>query len=159
MSATAKALVVLAEEGTTVRGPVGGPTTIKIRSEDTDGSFALLENLIAPGEGPPLHVHGAEDEMWYVLDGHFRFRVDERILDAPAGSFVFVPRGTAHCLQNTSDAPARLMVMFTPAGMERFFEEHATLPAGPIDPAVYREIARRSGMSVAGPPLAESDPL
>ena len=159
MSASAKAFMVLAEEGTTVRGPVGGPTTIKIRSEDTDGSFALLENVIPPGEGPPLHVHGGEDEMWYVLDGHFRFRVDERILDAPAGSFVFVPRGTAHCLQNTSDAPARLMVMFTPAGMERFFEEHAALPAGPIDPAVYREIARRSGMSVAGPPLAESDPL
>lgn len=159
MSAIAKAFVVLAGEGTTVRGPVGGPTTIKIRSEDTGGSFALLENVIAPGEGPPLHIHGGEDEMWYILDGHFRFRVDERILDAPAGSFVFVPRGTAHCLQNVSDTPARLMVMFSPAGMERFFEEHAALPAGPVDQAAYLEIARRNGMEVTGPPLARSDPL
>jgi uncharacterized RmlC-like cupin family protein len=97
--------------------------------------------------------------MWYILDGHFRFRVDERILDAPAGSFVFVPRGTAHCLQNVSDTPARLMVMFSPAGMERFFEEHAALPAGPVDQAAYLEIARRNGMEVTGPPLARSDPL
>jgi mannose-6-phosphate isomerase-like protein (cupin superfamily) len=159
MSAPTKAFVILAGEGVTVRGPAGGATTIKVRAEDTGGTFALLENLIAPGEGPPLHVHGGEDEMWYILEGHFRFRVDERILDAQAGSFVFVPRGSAHCLQNVSDAPARLMVMFSPAGMERFFEEHAALPAGPVDPAAYLEIARRNGMQVIGPPLAQSDPL
>ena len=43
--------------------------------------------------------------MWYVLEGHFRFRADEEILDAPADSFVFVPRGTAHCFQNIGGVP------------------------------------------------------
>jgi hypothetical protein len=31
--------------------------------------------------------------------------------------------------------------MFTPAGMERFFEGHAKLPPGPVDPEAYRAIA------------------
>ncbi len=162
MSAPTKAFVILAGEVVTVRGPAGGPTTIKVRAEDTGGTFALLENLIAPGEGPPLHVHGGEDEMWYILEGHFRLRVDERILDAQAGSFVFVPRGTAHCLQNVSEAPARLMVMFSPAGMERFFEEHAALPAGPwIRLRIWRSPAAMAWRSPArrplGPTLSESD--
>ena len=48
---------------------------------------------------------------------------------------------------------------FTPAGMERFFEDHAELPPGPVDLDVYRAIARSNWMEVAGPPLAESDPF
>lgn len=154
-----QAFVVAPGGGTVIRGPVGGPTRIMARSESTDGSFTFLENIIPPQEGPPLHVHGREDEMWYVLEGHFRFRADERLLDAPAGSFVFVPRGTRHCFQNVSDAPARILVMFTPAGMEAFFEAHAALPPGPVDPETYRAIAEAVGMSVAGPPLSVSDPL
>jgi mannose-6-phosphate isomerase-like protein (cupin superfamily) len=152
------AFVVQPGTARVIRGPVGGPTTIYARSETTGGSFTFLDIVIPPNEGPPLHVHGDEDEMWYILEGHFRFRAEERMLDAPLGSFVFVPRGTRHCFQNISDNDARILVMFTPAGMEAFFEAHAALPPGPVDPAVYREIAAAAGMSVAGPPLAVSDP-
>lgn len=137
----------------------GRTLTIKARAETTGGRFTLFENLVAPKEGPPLHRHGREDEMWYILEGRFRFRADGEIFLAPAGSFVFIPRGTAHCLQNIGDRPSRILVMFTPAGMERFFERHAELPPGPVDPGAYRAIAHDSAMEVVGRPLAESDPL
>jgi mannose-6-phosphate isomerase-like protein (cupin superfamily) len=153
------AFVVGPGEGTIIRGPVGGPTIIKARTETTAGSLTLLENVIPPLQGPPLHVHAREDEAWYVLTGHFRFRADDELLDAPAGSFVFVPRGTRHCFQNISDEDARILVLFTPSGMERFFEEHAKVPAGPVDPELYRAIANANWMDVAGPPLGVSDPL
>jgi len=159
MASTLRAFVVPPGAGTVIRGPVGGPTIIKAGTAQTGGTFALLENHVPPRQGPPLHVHAREDEMWWVLDGHFRFRADLELLDAPAGTFVFVPRGTNHCFQNIGDEMGRILVMFTPSGMERFFEEHADLPAGPVDPAVYRAIANRNWMDVAGPPLAESDPL
>lgn len=159
MSRAANAFVVLPGEGTTIRGPVGGPTTIKARTENTAGSFTLLEVMIPPGQGPPLHVHAREDEMWYVLEGHLRFKADDAMLDAPGGAFVFVPRGVHHCFQNIGDEPARILVMFTPGGMERFFEQHAELPAGPVDPAAYAAIARNNWMDVVGKPLAESDPF
>lgn len=156
---SAEAFVVLDGEGETIAGPAGGPTTIKARTETTSGSFSLVENVIGPFQGPPRHIHRREDEMWYVLDGNFRFIADERIFQAPQGSFVFVPRGTAHCFQNLENRDSRILVMFTPAGMERFFEQHAKLPPGEIDPLKYQEIAENCWMDVAGPPLAISHPL
>src|SRR6478735_9913591 len=86
-------------EGTFVRGPVGGPLTFKVRGEQSDGRLTALENVIPPGEGPPLHRHANEDETWQVLEGELRFRLDDDIRPAPAGTFVFVPRGIPHCFQ------------------------------------------------------------
>lgn len=159
MAGQVRAYVVPPAGGRSIRGPVGGPTVIKADTASTGGSVALLENLVPARQGPPLHVHAREDEFWYVLEGRFRFRADDELLDAPAGSFVFVPRGTRHCFQNVGDAEARILVFFVPAGMERFFEQHARLPDGPIDPTAYRAIAHDNWMEVVGPPLAESDPL
>ncbi len=96
--------------------------------------------------------------MWYILDGTFRFRADDEMLEAETGAFVFVPRGTRHAFQNVGTTAARILVMFAPGGMERFFEGIAALPSGPVDPATYRAIAHDNAMEVAGPPLAESDP-
>ncbi|MDA0350618.1 MAG: cupin domain-containing protein [Chloroflexi bacterium] len=154
-----RSFVVRPGEGDQIAGPVGGPTTIKARTRDTGGSFALLENVIPPFQGPPLHVHAREDEMWYVTEGNLRFRAEDEILEAPQGSFVFVPRGTRHCFQNIGDTAATVLVMFAPGGMERFFDELAELLPGTVHPEAYRAVAERNWMEVAGPPLAESHPL
>lgn len=151
--------VVEARQGRTIQGPAGGPLEFKARGEQTGGSLMVLENIIAPGEGPPLHSHAEHDEAWYIIEGSLRFKLGNETQSAPAGSFVFVPRGTHHCFQNVGDKPARILVIFSPAGMESFFEDFASLPEGPIDPGVYGEIASRAGMTVVGPPLANSEPL
>jgi len=146
--------VVLPGEGETVRGPAGGPTTFKARAETTGGTVTALENIVAPDQGSVLHLHIREDEMFYVLEGLLHFRAGESTFDAPTGSLVFVPRGTPHQLRNIGDDPARLLVMFTPAGMERFFEGQAALPPGPPDPAAHQAIAHSAWMEILGPPMA-----
>jgi quercetin dioxygenase-like cupin family protein len=138
-------------EGTTIEGPAGGPLTFKVRGEQTGGALTALENEIAPGDGPPLHTHAAEDEAWYVISGELRFQLGDERAAAPAGSFVFVPRGTPHCFVNAGSDPARILVLFTPSGMERFFDRFAELDA--FDPAAFREIGAGVGMDVTGPPL------
>lgn len=143
-------------EGAAMQGPAGGPLTFKARGDETGGVLTLLENVVAPGDGPPLHVHRDEDESWVILDGAFRFLLGDEMASAPAGSFVFVPRGTAHCFQNIGEEPARILVLFTPSGMERFFERFAALPA--VDPDAFRRIGEEVGMEVLGPPLARSHP-
>jgi quercetin dioxygenase-like cupin family protein len=148
---------VLPEDGQVLRGPAGGEARILARSETTNGSFTALENVIAPHEGPPEHIHAHEDEMYSVLAGAIRFKADGRYFDAPAGAFMFIPRGTPHCFLNVGDAPARLLVMFVPAGMERFFEGHAALPDGPPDPEAYRRVAHAAGMKVVGPPMTPDE--
>ena len=152
-------VVVGPGEGTTIQGPAGGPLTFKVRGEQTGGAVTAFENVVAPGDGPPFHTHAIEDESWYVLEGRLRFRLGDAIDDTSAGSFVFVPRGSAHCFQNVGDAPARILVTFTPSGMERFFDRFAELPDGPIDPGVFARLGGAVGMEVLGPPLAVSHPL
>jgi len=154
-----RAFVSLPGEGTTIRAPVGGPATIRARTEDTAGALALIDVTVPSKAGPALHIHAREDELWVVLDGHLRFKADGEIFQAPAGSIVFVPRGVPHCFQNTGEQAAHILILFTPSGMERFFEEVARLPPGPIDPDARRRIAHSAWMETVGPPLAESDPL
>lgn len=138
-------------EGETVEGPAGGPLTFKVRGERSGGALLALENVIAPGDGPPLHRHEREDEAWYVIEGDLRFQLGDEIAAAPAGSFVFVPRGTPHCFQNAGRSPARILVLFTPAGMEGFFDRFAEL-AEP-EPSAFARLGSEVGMEVLGPPL------
>ncbi|HEY7258530.1 MAG TPA: cupin domain-containing protein [Gaiellales bacterium] len=151
-------VIVPPGDGHTIEGPVGGPLTFKVRGEESAGRLTALENVIPPGEGPPMHVHAGEDEAWYVIAGDLRFSLDGELHPATAGSFVFVPRGAPHCFQNVGTEPARLLVLFTPSGMERFFERFATLPAGRVDPESFRTAGAEAGMDVVGPPLAVSHP-
>jgi quercetin dioxygenase-like cupin family protein len=146
-------------EGTTIQGPAGGPLTFKVRGVETDGTLTAFENVVAPGDGPPCHVHACEDESWWVIDGTLRFRLGDELQRAPTGSFVFVPRGTPHCFQNVGDLPARILVLFTPSGMERFFDRFAALTPDEVDQEAFVTIGREVGMDVVGPPLAISHPL
>jgi uncharacterized RmlC-like cupin family protein len=50
-------------------------------------------------------------------------RLGDKTVAAGAGDFVNVPRGIVHCFRNEGEAPARMILTFTPAGIERFFEE------------------------------------
>ena len=70
-------------EGATVRNPVGGPLTFKLRGADTNGTLAAFESTAAPGEGPPLHVHANEEEVWYALEGTFRFKLEAEVRIRP----------------------------------------------------------------------------
>jgi quercetin dioxygenase-like cupin family protein len=153
MSDTPSPLAVGPGEGQTIEGPAGGPLTFKARGDQTGGRLTALENVIAPGDGPPVHVHADEDETWYVIEGTLRFRLGDDLREAPAGTFVFVPRGVAHAFQNVGDAPARILVLFTPSGMERFFDRFAALPDDANLAAAFGSIGGEVGMQVVGPPL------
>jgi mannose-6-phosphate isomerase-like protein (cupin superfamily) len=153
----AEPFVVLSGEGQMLRGPAGGPARILARAETTNGGFTALDNVIAPQHGPPEHIHLREDEMYYVLEGTVRFKAAGRYFEAPPGAFMFIPRGTPHCFQNVGEEPARLLVMFAPRGMERFFEGQAGMPPGPPDPEAYRQVAHSAWMEIVGPPMTSGE--
>jgi quercetin dioxygenase-like cupin family protein len=123
---------------------VGDTMTLKATAESTGGSLMLLENLTSPGGGPPPHVHTREDEFWYVLDGTFEIRLGDEVHVLGPGGFAYASRGTIHNFRNTAETPSRILVGFTPAGMEGFFRESGR-PAtddGPATPLDGDEIAR-----------------
>jgi len=123
---------------------VGDTMTLLATGDSTGGSLVLLENLTAPGGGPPPHVHTREDEFWYVLEGSFEIRVGDEVHALGPGGFAYAPRGTVHNFRNTGDRPARVLVGFTPGGMEGFFRDSGrpAIDDGPAPPVDDDEIAR-----------------
>ena len=111
-----------ADSGISYWGP-GDRYTFLVTGEESGGGYFSMLAVVPPNGGPPPHTHEREDETFYVLEGTPTFRLgDERILAAP-GDFVNIPRGMLHCFRNFSDAPVKMILTFTPSGIERFFEE------------------------------------
>jgi mannose-6-phosphate isomerase-like protein (cupin superfamily) len=147
------------DEGVALETPTGDTATIKADTRRTNGSLTVMELSIAPKSGPALHTHLREDEVWYVLEGAFRFKCGDTMLRASAGGMAFGPRGTPHAFQNVGDTPGRLLVITTPSGLERFFEQWAALLPAPVDPAAIVGVGQANWLEFDGPPLAVSDPL
>jgi quercetin dioxygenase-like cupin family protein len=108
--------------GKVLWGP-GDLYTFLVTGEESGGCYFAMEALVPPGGGPPPHIHRHEDETFYMLEGECSFRLGQESVLASRGDFVNVPRGTVHCFHNNGTEPARIILTFTPAGIEKFFEE------------------------------------
>lgn len=111
-----------AETGVMYHGP-GDRYRFLVTGAETGGAYFAMEALLPQGGGPPPHTHASEDETFYVVEGLVDFRLGEERVTAGPGDFVNVPRGEIHNFHNSRAQTARLILTFTPAGIEGFFEE------------------------------------
>jgi quercetin dioxygenase-like cupin family protein len=98
----------------------GGTYTILVSGKDTGGRYSLIDMLVPPGAGPPPHRHDFE-EMFTILEGEIELIFRGEMHRASAGSTLNIPANAPHAFKNSSDRPARLLCMCTPAGQEEFF--------------------------------------
>lgn len=98
-----------------------GKHVVRMMAANTGGTFGMFEAVVAPGEGPPLHVHEREDEFFRVLKGHFGFWCAGDYLELTAGGCIALPRGIPHRFENIGGEEGALMVVVTPGGFESFF--------------------------------------
>lgn len=126
-----------------------GNHIIRIMAGNTGGSIGMLEAFIAPGEGPPLHVHEREDEFFRVLSGTFGFWCADDYAELGPGGCIALPRGIAHRFQNTGATEGHLMVVVTPGGFESFFPMVELCK--PETPAEIAAIAAEFGVSFLPP--------
>ena len=128
----------------------GTLTMVKAAAKQTAGAYSLIEDLAPNGEGTPLHRHREDDEAFYVLEGELTFRLKDELFTRKQGELAFAPRGVPHTFANPGDADARTLIVCTPAGFERYFEELArVLPAGGLPDLVrISEIAGRYGLTL-----------
>jgi mannose-6-phosphate isomerase-like protein (cupin superfamily) len=136
--------------------PSRGPF-IRIASPATDGLLALAEaRLPARTAGPNLHVHTNEDELFFVLDGVMTIQLGEQRQEIAAGGLAWGARGTPHAFANLAPEPLRIMILWTPGGVERLFEEmdayRQSVSGTPAEEALAAIMARYGGKSV-GPPI------
>jgi quercetin dioxygenase-like cupin family protein/catechol 2,3-dioxygenase-like lactoylglutathione lyase family enzyme len=152
---------VPAETGPAYWGP-GDQITFLITGEDTGGAFFMAEVLVPPDGGPGPHIHQREDESFYVQEGTLTVQVGGQTINASPGDFVYLPRGIVHCFKNTGNVNAKFLVVVTPAGLEKFFEEAfypaADRSAGPplVSEAMLARLlatAPRHGLELVRPAL------
>lgn len=95
----------------------------------TRGEFGLYRvEMKAKAGGPRTHFHKTISESFYILDGTVRLFDGERWVDAHKGDFLHVPQGGLHAFRNDSDAPADMLLLFTPgAPREEYFEKVSQL--------------------------------
>jgi quercetin dioxygenase-like cupin family protein len=127
-------------------------TNVLLRSEETDGHVSVTEIVVPPhSAGPPLHTHDF-DEAFCVLEGELIFQVDDALVTKGAGELSFASRNVAHTLANHSDAPARYLLVCTPAGFERHWARMAADAAG-IEPPEWA-LQPIPEVTIVGPQIA-----
>jgi len=126
----------------------GEKLRVHVRSSLVNGAYAVLESEALPGVGGPLHYH-KEDEVFFILQGTMTFSLAGEIVEAGVGSTVLVPAFTHHTWQNRTNAPVRMLAVFTPGGIEPMFEGMAGLTPEQLVP-----FAASFGTIVVGPPMS-----
>src|SRR3990170_8823608 len=133
---------------------MGGLATIKATSEQTGGRYTLVEVLVPefPMEESLLHVHHFEDEGFYILEGEMTFYVGDETIKARPGSFLFGPKDVPHAFRVDS-GPAKLLFIFSPAGLEGFIRESSepartlTIPPQPEAPPDEAEMEQLAAIA------------
>jgi quercetin dioxygenase-like cupin family protein len=140
---------------------LGNRVSVKAGGAETRGRATVLEFENPPGFAPPLHVHGVEDELVYLLAGAARFSCGGERFEAGRGDFVMMPAGLPHTFLVGPGDPMRALLICAPSGFERFVAEagEAALddrpPADPESPETMAVIAARHGIEILGPPPTE----
>jgi quercetin dioxygenase-like cupin family protein len=126
-------------------------TNVLLHGEQAGGQVSVTEIEVPPhSAGPPLHTHDF-DEAFYMLEGELIFQVEETLATKRAGELSFAPRNVPHALANQGDAPARYVLVCTPAGFERHWARMAAEAAG-VEPPEWAQQPIPE-VTVVGPPI------
>jgi mannose-6-phosphate isomerase-like protein (cupin superfamily) len=150
------AMVVRSGEGEKLNWGPTGKIRILGGANSTARSFSIVECIEPPGSGAPLHVHHAEAEAFYILEGSVELTCGDEKLTAHAGDFVYTPKDVAHKFTVVGDRPGRLLMMFSRPGFEMFFSEGGSPVekpmAGPPDMAQFKRLVEKYEMELLEAP-------
>jgi quercetin dioxygenase-like cupin family protein len=122
---------------------------IRITSGEVNGAYSMLEFVAGPRNGVPMHVHDNEEEHFIILEGKAFVANGDSRAEVAAGSSIAIGKGVAHARCNPSeDAPLRMLVLFTPGGLEELFRRNAG-----TEPADMIALADKFGARITGPAL------
>ncbi|SFQ82656.1 AraC family transcriptional regulator [Hymenobacter arizonensis] len=103
------------------------PNDLKIAGQDTGGALAVFEYTGTAKGGPSLHLHEAQDEVFYVVAGAYRFVVGAEQRHLRPGDTIFLPHQVSHTWTQLTDT-GKLLYFLQPAGKMDFL----CLPQGEL---------------------------
>lgn len=141
----------------------GAVLSVLFGSDTTGGQVSVIRTRVPGGFAPPVHVHYREDEMYVLLEGSAIFWAGDTRQELLAGGATLLPRNLPHAIRITSQS-ADVLIVCTPAGIERFFRTIGWDPSqpkpdgwAPTSPEGLAAAAAEHGQRILGPPLGEHD--
>jgi quercetin dioxygenase-like cupin family protein len=146
--------VLASGEGLRLRSGPGRDLIFKVTGDDTGGAFDYFIVEVAPKGGPPLHVHHKQEETIHVLIGQYKIRIGEETFHLKEGGFAYLPSKIPHAFLNVTDEPGEIIVVYTPGGGHKFYEELGPLTReGSPEPKLVSQLFTKYDMTLLGPPL------
>ena len=139
---------------------LGGAYEVKVSSDESGGEMTIMEMLIPPGAGPPPHTHPGTETV-YVIEGKLRYNIADEVFEGGPGAVFHIPAGVVENFEPLTES--RLLVVYKPGGIEKFFEEAGEPgqagvlpppPDGPPDIERIIAIGEKHGMSIQPPAAA-----
>ncbi|GAA4810512.1 hypothetical protein GCM10023200_55340 [Actinomycetospora chlora] len=126
---------------------MGAQATVLAAGDTTGDAWEALQLDLAPGARSPRHTLGA-DKLFAVVGGTVTIEVGDETRTVSDGP-VWIPAGVPHCYRNTSDAPARMLVVVTGRSQVEFLRGMSRLTAdGPPDPAAVAAHTAAHGVAI-----------
>jgi len=130
--------------------------TWKANGRDNDGRFDFLVSEVAYRTGPALHLHAAQEDTFYVLDGVLSVQFGDDIVELGPGDFGTAPPGLPHSFTNArADTACRVINLMTPGiGFDRYIGQIDKI-ATAGDPDLLARHHAHYGVTLLGPSLAD----
>jgi mannose-6-phosphate isomerase-like protein (cupin superfamily) len=151
---TGKAKALPAGDGLKLQSGPGRDLVFKVTGDDTDGAFDFFTVEVAPMSGPPLHVHHTQEEAIFILKGRYKVRVGDELFRCDEGGFAYMPKGLPHAFFNLTGEVGQIIVVYTPGGGQKFYEEFGPIARSGADRATIAAVFARHDMELLGPPLS-----
>ncbi len=101
-----------------------GAVRMRVLAQAPDQPIAVTDKMVPAGfPGPVLHRHAHMTDVFYVSEGELTFDLGGERRVVGSGGFVLVPPGIAHTFANPVPAPARVLNIQQPAGLEQYLKE------------------------------------
>ena len=127
--AKGKGVVVLPGGGKHLEEASGQVVSMKLFGRETGESVTLFEQTVPAGsKNSWLHLHRDSDEIAWVLEGEFTFRIGEAVTTGGPGTCAFLPRNVPHAWKNSGTQPGRVVFLYAPARAGHFVEEMVERP-------------------------------
>ncbi|AZO24370.1 MAG: cupin domain-containing protein [Mesorhizobium sp.] len=136
---------------------------VQISSADGEDGVCVIEHRLPCGDSPPLHVHRNEDEIFHIIEGRMRFRIDDRERIVGTGETVITPKGLPHTFKVESPEGAHTLTITRGSDFETMVRmasrpaERPDLPP-PAEPTpemieTLTRICAENGIDIVGPPM------
>ena len=96
-----------------------GRMSMAFKTTAADGwnAYTVCEAIEPPESGAGYHRHATYDETFIICEGHYDFRLNDKLLKLGPGDVVFVPRGTPHSFVSVGPEVGRQIIISSPGGI------------------------------------------